>query len=408
MSVKRLVTGFDPEFPIDKIDLHPDNPNEGDVGAISEALDAYGFFGALLVREPARKGGRVQLFAGEHRIRAMVAAGETTVPVLFHAKTIDDNDLLRMLLQDNRSARLGRDRPDDLAVVLQQLAESEGGLVGTGFDGDDLDMLLSDLENLEDLTGAGGDGTAYDEDDYVPVTQPGDLWELGPHRVLCGDTSDAAALARLAGTPGPFADAVITDPPYGIDYGDTDAAIELWAATFPNLRGAMKPKSAFYVFGPPGPQFVDLGVALTAAGLAIHGTVMWVKSSFSFSRAEHKYQHEPCFYGWTAKGTHEWYGPNNESSVWNYDKPARSEHHPTQKPVELMERCVRNITKIGDVVFDPFLGSGSTLIAADNMGRACYGIELTPRYTDRAVRRWADHTGQTPMLNGEPFTFTND
>jgi DNA modification methylase len=231
---------------------------------------------------------------------------------------------------------------------------------------------------------------------------------------------------------GRTADAAVMDPPYGIDYGDvadarkelgkaqkrvvssiagddTTGALTLWAAVFPHVRDALTRKgSAYYCWGPPGIQSADLGHALRDAGLEPHGGIVWNKQKFSFSRSEHKYSHEPAWYGWRTDGTHEWHGPNNETSVWDCQRPGISPDHPTMKPVELIRRCVTNITQLGDLVIDPFLGSGTTLIASELDRRVFYGIELSPGYVDGLLRRWETLTGVVPVrgADGTAVSFT--
>ena len=243
--------------------------------------------------------------------------------------------------------------------------------------------------------------------------------------MMCGSSADAADVAVLMN--GELAAAMVTDPPYGIDYGSAveartknprdnahiandklEDAVVLWAAAFPIWKACLRRKeSAFYVWGPAGPQFIDLGIALRLAGLEPHGSIVWRKDRFVLARSDHNYQHECAWYGWRDDGTHIWHGTKAETSVWDFKRPTRSPDHPTQKPLGLIRRCVQNITRIGDLVVDPFLGSGTTLLAAETDGRRCFGMELDPKYVDVICRRWQEISGELPVLEstGEAHDF---
>lgn len=384
--------------------------------ALRASLDRIGWVAPVIVNQ--RTGMMVD---GHARVEEALSAGLPTVPVL----TIDVS-------------------PEDERIMLatfdpiSYLAEYDSGIMAGLLDGMDgltpeldvlLDGLLSDAKALDSKAiGGHADPDSIPEPRDRTITHTGYVWLLPSergmiHRVMCGDSTDPSQVTQLM--DGKQAQALITDPPYGIDYGDTvdfrrqmgktqrpsddshvqndgliDATV-LWGQVFPIVAEAMAIKSAFYCWSPPGDQQIDIGIALRGAGLKTHGMVIWSKSSFSFSRADHKYQHEPCFYGWLANGTHEWCGPNNETTIWQYDRPHSSPLHPTQKPVELIQRCVRNITSAPEqTILDPFLGSGTTLIAAELENRTCYGMELDRRYVDIICRRWQQLTGIMPELEG--------
>lgn len=399
--------------PVADLHLLPGNPRRGDVPAVARSLDAFGQRKPIVAR---RSDGVV--IAGNHTLQAAQSLGWDAVAVVW----VDDDDATAkaFALADNRTAELGGYDNEALVDLIAEVqAADEALLAATGWDGTDLDKLLADLA-AQQLPPA----LAGDPDDVPPSapakTGPGDVWLLGSHRLMCGDSTSPTDVDKLLA--GREADAMVTDPPYGVDYGDTVEfrrslglpqrptehshvrndglmdALTLWDACFPLWVPRLRRKgSAVYCWGPGGPQQIDLGVALRNAGVQIHGSVIWVKSSFSFSRADHKYQHEPCWYGWRADGTHVWHGPNNESSVWEFPKPNRSPDHPTQKPLELIQRCVRNISPHAGLVLDPFLGSGTTLLAAHVEGRTCFGMEMEPKYCDVICKRWQLATGIKPI-----------
>lgn len=388
--------------------------------ALTAVLDDVGFVAPVIVNK------RTGLIVDGHlRVEEASARGEA-VPVAYVELTeAEEREVLATL--DPIGAMATYD-----AALLGELLE------GVDTSSDELRSMLDAVAKQAGLVEQ-FDGIGLDDDvpelPEAPVSTTGDIWILRSscgteHRLMCGDSSSQGDVERLM--TGIVADAMVTDPPYGVDYGASvewrakmgaharnrnqtnthilgDGAHEaegLWQRTFPLWRQVLRQKgSCFYRWSASGDLQFKLANALDAAGLAIHGSVVWVKDSFSFSRSEHKYQHEPAWYGWRSDGTHSWHGPTNESSVWECARPARSDSHPTMKPVPLIARCIRNITSEGAVVVDPFMGSGTLLVAAEEMNRRAIGMELDPRYVDVAVRRWSTLTGLTAFHaeTGEPF-----
>jgi DNA modification methylase len=288
------------------------------------------------------------------------------------------------------------------------------------------DELMAELERVAQR----GDGVSGRTDpDAVPpvpkepISRPGDLWGLGAHRLLCGDATEASSYERL-GAP---AHLIFTDPPYGISYRDTGAGTwdehklalrragllkprfepmagddlrgeELFAflvAAFTGMAAASAPTAAWYVWHAVQTQSI-YEQALGEAGYLVRNQVVWAKSRPAFNFAQYKYQHEPCFYAFRSGQAPAWYGDKAQTTLWEVPSEAGAVYrHPTQKPVGLADRAIANSSLPGDVVLDPFLGSGSTLIAAEMAGRRCFGLELEPRYVDVAVRRWEQFTGQS-------------
>ncbi len=273
------------------------------------------------------------------------------------------------------------------------------------------DDLLAELDLVDDV-----DDTP--DEDHVPdppakpTTRPGDLWTLGAHRILSADATMPATFTVLAGDR--VGACLWTDPPYGVGYvgktkdaleleGDeADGTAELLAASFAAVDPVLKPGAPVYVAHPPGRMSVVFGIAFVEQGWRLHQTLVWVKDSMVLGRSDYHYRHEPVLYGYTAggsgrrgrgKGREGWYGGHAETSVFEYPKPHASRDHPTSKPVRLVAAMLRNSTDAGDVVVDPFLGSGSTLIAAEQLGRVAIGCDIDPRYVDVAVERWQTVTG---------------
>jgi DNA modification methylase len=282
----------------------------------------------------------------------------------------------------------------------------------------DWDMALA-VEELKELDAAGFDIeiTGFDKDllleadakdDVVPENAPpvaklGSLWALGEHRVLCGDSTDKASVERLMGQ---FrADMILIDPPYNVDYtGKTKDALKIendkkqsgayrdfLIGAFQNLDDALKPGGVFYIWHADS-EGLNVRLAADAVGWKTRQCLIWNKNVMVMGRQDYHWKHEPCLYGWKDGSAHLWNSDRTQTTVLNFERPSRSESHPTMKPVELMAYQMTNNTKGKDIVLDGFLGSGSTLIAAEKTGRICYGLELDPKYVDVIIKRWEDYT----------------
>jgi DNA modification methylase len=256
----------------------------------------------------------------------------------------------------------------------------------------------------------GGTDLLTDPDDVPPVpddpiTQPGDLWLLGRHRLLCGDSTKAEDVARLM--DGDTADMIFTDPPYGVDYvGKTKDALKIQNDTLGDegtrelvadaLRMApLKPGGSFYICSPAGNTETAFRLAVMDSGLELRQCIVWVKQQFVMGRQDYHWRHESILYGWHAGAGHYFINDRTQDTVWEIDRPSRSEMHPTMKPVALVEKAIGNSSLPSQVILDMFTGSGTTVIAAEQSGRICYGMELDPRYVDVSIRRWENATGQT-------------
>jgi site-specific DNA-methyltransferase (adenine-specific) len=381
--------------PIESITLHPRNPRIGDVEAVAASLQRFGQLKPLVVQASTRF-----VVAGNHLLRAAQKLGWTSIAA--NVEAMDDATATAYGLADNRTADLGDYDYNLLAAMLAE-EEAADNLAATGYDADDVAALLR----------AVGQGDERDPDavpDLPPEAEvyvhPGDLWALGQHRLLVGDATDPDAVARL--TADAPVDLVFTDPPYGVGYtGGTPAHLTISnddldadgtrALVADALRLApLRPGGAFYVMAPAGPLHLSFLLALADAGLTLYQTLIWVKSSFVLGHGDYHYRHEPMLYGWRDGGRHLFRGDRTEDSVWEIPRPARSELHPTMKPVELVERAIRNSSMPGERVLDMFAGSGTTLIAAERAERICLAMELDPRYAQVAIERWRSFTGQTP------------
>ncbi|MCX4885876.1 DNA modification methylase [Streptomyces sp. NBC_00847] len=404
------------DIPLDELTPFPGNAKRGDVDTIRTSLRRNGQYRSLVVREIPD--GPLIVLAGNHTLQALTAEGHQTARC--EVVLCDDATARRINLVDNKAAELGGYDNDALAELLSYM---DGDLDGTGYTQDDIEALLHYPEDPAALN----DADDAPEPPAEPVSKPGDVWILGPHRVLCGDSTDVTAVEAMLG--GDRADCMWTDPPYGVDYvGKTKDALtiqndgaadlpELLAGAFATATVALKPGAPIYIAHPPGPLSLDFARAFLEAGWLLRQNLIWVKDSMVLGRSDYHYRHEPILYGFTdpsadsgrlGRGGDRWFGDNAQTSVLEVPKPGRSKDHPTMKPVELITRCLANSCPPGGLVYEPFGGSGSTLIAAHTTGRVARVCELDPRYVDVICRRYQEHTGTKPVLasTGEAHDFT--
>ena len=252
----------------------------------------------------------------------------------------------------------------------------------------------------------------------IPVSKPGDVWIMGKHRLLCGDSTDPTSFALLM--TGVKATMVFTDPPYNVDYANS-AKDKMRGTNRPILNdnlgdgfqdfllNAFKPtlshcSGAIYV-AMSSSELDTLQAAFRAAGGKWSTFIIWAKNTFTLGRSDYQRQYEPILYGWPEGATRHWCGDRNQGDVWHFNKPRVNDLHPTMKPVELVERAIRNSSRPGDVVLDPFGGSGTTLIAAEKSGRQARLIELDPKYVDVIVRRWQEYAGAQAVRETDGVRF---
>ena len=301
-------------------------------------------------------------------------------------------------IADNRTAELAEWEEDGLAKVLESLKVEDADLLAaTGYDAAEVDKMVG-VEVTED---------EVPEPPADPITKAGDLWILGEHRVMCGDSTKREDVARVMG--GDFAQLVVTDPPYGVDYQggvfskrdklNGDETADLYGPILKLAYEFSDAKAAVYLWHSDG-KAVDVFAALDAAKYVRRITIIWNKNIAQFGAlsAQYKQKHEPCHYLFKKGQSPRWFGPTNETTVWDIDRNQTNEHHPTEKPVGIMARPIQNSSEAADIVLDLFLGSGTTLIAAEQLGRKCYGMEISPAYCDVIVKRWENLTGKKAVL----------
>lgn len=404
------------DIPLNNLRTYPGNPRQGNVAVIKESLRTNTQYRAIVVQvdDPDHPEGGGTVLAGNHTMLAAKELGWETIRA--DALDVNDEQARRIVLVDNRSADLGEYDHRQLAELLAELED----LTGTGYDLDDLSDLETKIEedNSIELPALEGDP---DDDVPTPPTdpycKPGDVWQLGKHRLVVGDSTNPETWDLLLGDR--KADMVWTDPPYGISYqGKTKDALRIENDTLEGddlgnfLRGvlgiafgASKPGACWYVASPGGVNMNQFGIVLEELDV-FRQTIVWVKDQFALGRSDYHYRHEVIFYGWKPGAAHHAVPDRKQDTVHEVPKPTRSADHPTMKPVALIARHIQNSTNPGDLVVDPFGGSGSTLLAAHATGREAALIELDPRYADAICRRYQQHTGEMPTREGEPHDFT--
>jgi DNA modification methylase len=379
--------------PIDSVTVHPNNPRVGDVDAIASSLARFGQQKPIVVQASTR-----YVVAGNHLVKAALALGWHEIAA--NVEELDDASAIGFMLADNRTADLGGYEDAMLAAILAE-QEAAANLAATGYDADDVAAILAAAQMAD----------TRDADATPPLPEPadlyverGDLWALGRHRLLCEDSTDPAAVARLMGSD--TVDLLWTDAPYGCSYtGKTAASLKI-ANDDLGIDGTRKlvaaalrlvplrAGGAFYLASPAGPGHLAFLLALADAELTVHQTLVWVKNSLVIGHSDYSYRHEAIIYGWRSGAAHTFRGDRRQDSVWEIARPNRSETHPTIKPVELVERAIRNSCAPGDTVSDPFVGSGTTIIAAERTDRRCLATEIDPRYAQVAIERWQTFTGE--------------
>ncbi|MDB0510082.1 site-specific DNA-methyltransferase [Ralstonia solanacearum] len=364
------------------------------IAQIAASMVEFGFTNPILA------GGDGVIVAGHGRLAAAMKLGLQAVPVVV-LDHLNPTQRRALVIADNRIAENAGWDEALLRAELAALDAANFDLSLTGFDADALAELMDGDE---------GEGNAEDaalpELPEEPISRPGDIWVMGEHRLLCGDATVAESYDRLL--QGELADMVFTDPPYNVNYANTakdrqqgtSRAIlndNLGGGFHDFLLAALSPlvancRGAIYV-AMSSSELDVLQAAFREAGGRWSTFIIWAKNTFTLGRADYQRQYEPILYGWAEGAQRHWCGDRDQGDVWQINKPARNDLHPTMKPVELVERAIRNSSRPGDVVLDAFGGSGTTLIAAEKAARVARLIELDPKYADVIVRRWQDWTG---------------
>lgn len=405
-------------LPIAQITLDPANARlhpERNLGAIEASLRLYGQRKPIVVR---RDGMVVE--AGNGTLVAARKLGWTHVA----AVVVDDDPITATgyAISDNRTAELAGWDDEVLGRLLKELKTEDVDLASLGWDDDDLTRLIEGLEGEGEGEGAAGEDPGPQEPAEKPVSQLGEIYALGPHRLLCGDSTDEAAVARLMG--GEKAQLLATDPPYLVDYQggnhpqswhnkpevkdkhwddytDPEAGTDFFARFLKVALAHCAPGVAIYQWHAHKRQAV-VEEAWKRTALLVHQQIIWAKARPVLTRSHFMWQHEPCFYGWVQGTLPLRRPPSNETTVWQIDQKGQQDGiHPTQKPLELFLRPIRWHLAAGELCLEPFAGSGTCLIAAASLGRRCYAIELSPAFCDAIRKRWGTYARSAGFDPGE-------
>lgn len=370
--------------------------NAQQITKLRSSLREFGFINPVIIDR------EYNVIAGHGRILAAKEEGIEEVPCVF-VDYLTPAQKKAYILADNRMA-MDAGWDEELLRVEIEALQAESFDVGlTGFDEKDIAELF-----------AGEDGEAQDDDFDVdeelqkpPVSKSGDVWLLGDHRLICGDSTKEETYAVLM--DGKKANLVVTDPPYNVNYEGSagkiqndnmanDKFYQFLLDAFLNMEKAMADDASIYVFH-ADTEGLNFRKAFSDAGFYLSGTCIWKKQSLVLGRSPYQWQHEPCLYGWKKKGKHQWYSDRKQTTIWEFDKPKKNGDHPTMKPIPLIAYPIKNSSMSNCIILDPFGGSGSTLIACEQLGRICHTIELDEKYCDVIVKRYIEQIGSADTVS---------
>lgn len=331
------------------------------------------------------------IVAGNGTVQAALSLGWSSVSAVRVPSDWSADQVKAFALADNRTAELAQ---WDAKVLSAQLVELEEA----GFDIEALGFDLTVEKTLDDVVQDEAPEPAPE-----PVAKSGDMWQLGEHRLICGDSTVAETYDRLLHDG--IADLIVTDPPYGVDYQGghqkkkrtklANDDVDIFGQAMPWLFTYSQPHSALYLWYASGKGHYAYD-ALRGNGFEVRAQIVWhkLKAHYGAFMSQYMPKHEPCLYAFKRGESAQWFGPTNEVTVWEYDQPSRNEFHPTEKPVQLFARAVTNSSKTNDVVLDAFGGSGTLIIACEQLNRKARVIELDPTYCDVIISRWEALTGK--------------
>lgn len=360
-------------------------PGDSEYEKIKKSIEEFGFADALVVNKD------MTIIGGHQRLTVAMELGYTEVPC-----TVVDIDKTReKALNIALNKITGAWDEALLAELLKDIEASGLSPMMTGFEPPEMEQLFNKVASRE---------VSEDEFDVESelkkptISKLGDLWHLGRHRVICGDSTGEETYKVLM--EGVKANVVVTDPPYNVDVEETAGKImndnmadqdfyKFLLAAYTRMHENLADDGSIYVFH-ADTEGLNFRKAFKDAGFYLSGCCIWKKNALVLGRSPYQWQHEPCLFGWKANGKHEWYSDRKQTTIWEYDRPKASKDHPTMKPVQLMAYPIRNSSMTNGIVLDPFLGSGSTLVACEEADRVCRGVELDPKFVDVIVKRYIE------------------
>ena len=380
-------------------------PSDKEYQKIKNSIQEFGYVEPIIVNYD------MTVIGGHQRLTVLKDLGYTEAQcVVLHIE--DEAKVKALNIALNKIS--GEWNEQLLADLLVDLQDAQFNLDLTGFEAPEIDQLFSKLHN-KDIE---EDNFDVEEELKNPAfSQAGDIWTRGRHRVICGDSTLPETFKLLM--EGKRANLVLTDPPYNVNVEETAGKIKndnmpdadfynfLFCA-FVNMEQNMEKDASIYVFH-ADTQGLTFRRAVADAGFYLSGCCIWKKNALVLGRSPYQWQHEPCLFGWKKGGSHQWHSDRKQTTIWEYDRPKSSKDHPTMKPIALMAYPIKNSTMTNCIVLDPFLGSGSTLIACQETGRICYGVELDEKFMDVIVKRYIEQVGSSDgvsvLRNGSTYTY---
>lgn len=362
------------------------------INKLRASLREFGFVNPCIIDRD------FNVLAGHGRVEAAKQEGMTEVPCVF-AEDMTEAQKKAYILADNRMALDAGWDEEMLKIELEALENLGYGLEYTGFDEEELKALFS-IEDDPDVEDDDFDLTAALE--KASFVQKGDIWHVGKHTLMCGDATDPDDVSKLM--DGAKANLMLTDPPYGVSFQSSSGLTiqndnmkneefyQFLLKAFNNMRDHMEKGAAAYCFH-ADTEGLNFRQAFIDAGFHLAGVCIWVKNSLVLGRSDYQWQHEPVLYGFLQDGKHSWYSDRKQTTIWNFDKPKRNADHPTSKPLDLLSYPIGNSTQANAVVVDTFGGSGSTMMACEQMNRICYMMELDDKYASVILRRFVEDFG---------------
>lgn len=365
------------------------NPGDPEYEKLKRSIEEFGYVEPVIWNKTT---GRV--VGGHQRLKVLIDLGITELDCVI----IEMDEAKEKALNIALNKISGDWDKDKLALLISDLQGEAFDVPLTGFDPDEIDDLFKD--SLKD--GSHDDDFDIEAELKKPTfTKAGDVWTLGRHRLVCGDSTKKETYDILM--DGKKANLVLTDPPYNVNYEGTagkikndhmanDAFYQFLLDAFTNMEAVMADDASIYVFH-ADTEGLNFRRAFVDAGFYLSGCCIWKKNSLVLGRSPYQWIHEPVLFGWKKSGKHVWYAGRKETTVWEYDKPKKNADHPTMKPIALLAYPIMNSSMTGTIVLDPFGGSGSTLIACEQSERTCYTVELDEKYCDVIVKRYIEQAG---------------
>lgn len=364
------------------------------IANVAKSIERYGFAQPLVVDK------NNVLIIGHCRLLAAKQLKLREVPVL-RMEDLTEEQVKELRILDNKL----NESDWDMDLLMDEVTDLD-------FEDFDFDWNFSELEDAEVIE----DEPPEPDEENPPISKQGDIWLLGGHRVMCGDSTNADDVAALM--DGEQADLLVTDPPYNVDYEGTAGKIkndhmsdssfrQFLIDAFENANTSIKPGAVFYIWHAES-EGANFRGACKDVGWTVRQCLIWQKNALVLGRQDYQWRHEPCLYGWKDGAAHKWNADRKQSTILEFDRPTKSDLHPTMKPVNLISYQVRNSSNEEDIVLDLFGGSGSTLMACEQLGRRCYTMEYDPKFADVIVKRWENFTGEKAvLLNGNKEGQTN-